>query len=203
MGKNGKTDWLTFLRCLLTHLVNVFFWMASRSSVKKHREQEDVSSHERINKSHTHKCSHNHFGFPFRWCAMSETVRFNILYNSIYTIIISNNNNNNLMGFYIVEHGLTNQLPLDTIQLLPAGSWLRHGNGKKIIINRANGVSEPRQVSEHPDLTWWPFPARGGLDFYFFFSLVSQKRVALGFSLIILASQRLIGSLEPNKKSVS
>jgi len=33
---------LTFFKCLLTHLVKVFFWMASRSSAKKKEERVEI-----------------------------------------------------------------------------------------------------------------------------------------------------------------
>lgn len=34
-----KESWITFFKCLLTHFVKVFFWIASRSSVEKERKE--------------------------------------------------------------------------------------------------------------------------------------------------------------------
>lgn len=35
--KMRKESWITFFKCLLTHFVKVFFWIASRSSVERER----------------------------------------------------------------------------------------------------------------------------------------------------------------------
>ena len=40
---NGRKMGVTFLRCLLTHLVNVFFWIASRSSAMREKEHKSCN----------------------------------------------------------------------------------------------------------------------------------------------------------------
>ena len=39
MGNDNHMQILTFFRCLFTHFVKVFFWMASRSSENKNKEK--------------------------------------------------------------------------------------------------------------------------------------------------------------------